>query len=102
MRSIALFVSLVPSLAFAADLSLTRDGKSGYTIVTPAQPSDSETLAAEELAKYLKQISGANLNIQHGGALADAAIVVADAPHAAALAPNAKLPDLGGDAFAII
>src|SRR2546421_10741978 len=61
MRSIAILIAFLPSFVLAADLSLTRDGKSAYAIVTAAQPSASETLAAEELANYIKQIAGANL-----------------------------------------
>src|ERR1051325_3816360 len=102
MRLIAIVISIFPSFVIAADISLVREGKSSYAIVTPAEPTSSESLAATELAKYFKLISGATLQIEHGGALPDRAIVVADSAHAARLAPKAKLPDLGGDAFAIV
>lgn len=48
----------------AADLNIVRDGRSEYVIVTPTKPSDAEDLAAKEIARYLKKISGADIAIQ--------------------------------------
>ncbi|MBU4199295.1 MAG: DUF4838 domain-containing protein [Kiritimatiellae bacterium] len=53
--------------AFAAEatvLSLIQDGKSKCAIVIPDAPTPQEKLAGEELAKYLKQISGAELAVK--------------------------------------
>ncbi|MBU4200161.1 MAG: DUF4838 domain-containing protein [Verrucomicrobia bacterium] len=47
-----------------ANIVLVKDGKSAYMIVIPASPTVQEKLAGEELAKYLKQISGAELPIK--------------------------------------
>jgi len=44
-----------------APLTLVKDGKSAHKIVIPDTPTAQEKLAGEELAKYLKQISGAEL-----------------------------------------
>jgi len=52
----------------AAELSLAAEGESKYTIVTPAEATVQEKFAGEELAKYLKRISGAELAVQSTGA----------------------------------
>ncbi|MBU4429620.1 MAG: DUF4838 domain-containing protein, partial [Verrucomicrobia bacterium] len=49
-------------------LSLVQDGKSQYAIVIPDAPTTQEMLAGKELAKYLKQISGADLSITSNAA----------------------------------
>ena len=49
----------------AADY-LFRYGKTDYTIVLPAEASKSERTAAKELQKYVKEISGAVLDISEG------------------------------------
>lgn len=57
-------VILLALLAFPSWLSaatLVRDGKATSVIVLPAEPNESETLAAEELAAHLEKISGAKL-----------------------------------------
>ncbi|MBU4199296.1 MAG: DUF4838 domain-containing protein [Kiritimatiellae bacterium] len=50
------------------DWVLIQDGKSKCAIVIPDAPTPQEKLAGEELAKYLKQISGAELAVQSAGA----------------------------------
>jgi len=47
-----------------ANLALVQDSKSQYTIVIPTAASPQEQLAGAELAKYLKQISGAELPVK--------------------------------------
>ncbi|MBU4199367.1 MAG: hypothetical protein KJ919_05525, partial [Verrucomicrobia bacterium] len=56
------------SAAEPASITLVKDGKSSYTIVAPASPTPQEKLAGEELAKYLKQIAGAELAIKSDAA----------------------------------
>ncbi|MCG2679462.1 MAG: DUF4838 domain-containing protein [Kiritimatiellae bacterium] len=46
------------------NLALVKDGKSQYAIVIPDAPTAQEKFAGEELAKYLKQISGVELPIK--------------------------------------
>src|SRR4051812_47426832 len=71
-RSIHVVLVLIVSLcalriAAAADVMLVQDGKSDYIIYTQADASPAEQLGADEIAKYIKQMSGADLKIQHGG-----------------------------------
>ncbi len=57
-------VILIALLAFPSSLSaatLVKDGKATSVIVLPAEPNESETLAAQELAAHLEKISGAKL-----------------------------------------
>jgi len=61
-RVIAL-LSLFALSASGANLILSQNGKSGYTIVIGAEASPSERHAAEELQNFLEQISGASLPI---------------------------------------
>ncbi|MBN1343681.1 MAG: hypothetical protein JXQ73_13415 [Phycisphaerae bacterium] len=44
-------------------VTLTREGKPNATIVAPDRPLASERFAAEELATYLKKMSGVELPI---------------------------------------
>jgi len=54
--------------AESENLALVKDGKSQYAIVIPDAPTAQEKFAGEELAKYLKHISGAELAVQSAGA----------------------------------
>lgn len=63
LARIIILVSAFALCAPGANLTLTRDGKSGYTIVIAADASPSERHAAEELQSFLEQISGARLPI---------------------------------------
>lgn len=71
-------IGLVLGQAGGVDgLVLARDGKTPYAIVTGASATGAELLAAEELAAYLKRMSGAEFAIRSGFAgPADASIVV--------------------------
>ncbi len=48
---------------FASALTIVRDGRSDYTIVLPVEASPSQKHAAEELQKFIEQMSGAKLPI---------------------------------------
>lgn len=96
------------SNARGAELTIAKDGRSDYVIFTGAKSSPSETLAAEELAKYLKRMSGADLKVQRGGPMPAAAITVmekaplgpGDAPAGVqgyTIAANGKQILIGGD-----
>ncbi len=95
---IAVMMSLlsIAGTAQAADLAIVQDGKSDYVIFTNAKPSPQEALAADELAKYLKQMSGAELKVQRGGPMPRAAITVMEK---AMLKPDESFA--GGDGYAI-
>jgi hypothetical protein len=51
------------SAAQAQVLTLVTEGKSGYRIVTSANPAPPEQFAADELSRYLAEISGARLPV---------------------------------------
>ncbi len=55
------------TIAYNPAVKLTDNGSSNYTIVIPNDPLATESHAAEELAKYLKQISGASLRVVKEG-----------------------------------
>src|SRR5439155_15624278 len=46
-----------------ADITLVKDGKSDYVIVTAPNPTPAEQRGASELQKYIQQMSGAELPI---------------------------------------
>ena len=54
---------LFTSMSLSADNMLFRNGKSKYSIVLSTTASTSEQTAAEELQKYIREISGAELPI---------------------------------------
>ena len=56
-------LSLFALSASGANLILSQNGKSGYTIVIGAEASPSERHGAEELQNFLEQMSGARLPI---------------------------------------
>ena len=76
------FAFLLAALAFAADVKIVEDGKSDYIVVVPEKPTPAESLAAGELAKYFKQISGAQLKIEQGGKGPAHSILIAEWAHA--------------------
>lgn len=45
----------------AAELELVKDGKPQVVLVLPEKPAEDETLAANEIAEYVKKISGAEI-----------------------------------------
>ena len=55
---------LYPVSLRAAGLTLTAGGKSPYTIVLSGEGSSSERRGAEELQRFLEQMSGARLPIE--------------------------------------
>ena len=81
---------------------LTADGKTNYRIVLPAEPTSTERIAADELAKYLKQISGATFEVvDDGSPETDAEIVVGFGRRTDALLPDFDVDELGHDGFII-
>jgi hypothetical protein len=56
------------------DLVIARDGRSDYVIVIPPSPLPQEEFAAREVARYLKQMSGAELPIRQAYKPPDKAI----------------------------
>lgn len=56
------FLEVFPSYG-KPGIILVKDNSSSYNIVIPSQPTQVEKHAAEELQKYVQEISGAKLNI---------------------------------------
>jgi len=52
-----------PEVISATDIDLVKNGMSDYVIVIPEDATNYEQYAAEELQLYIKQSTGANLNI---------------------------------------
>lgn len=61
-RVITLLSAFAPS-ASRANLIVSQNGKSGYTILIAAEASPSERQAVEELRTFVEQISGARIPI---------------------------------------
>lgn len=76
-------------------LTLAADGRTAYVIALSAHPSDAETLAASELATYLRRITGASFPVRRGGAgEGEKAIVLRTAK-------STGMSALSGDAYGI-
>lgn len=57
------------TVKYDTSTKLADNGKTNYTIVIPDEPLVTESRAAEELASYLEQVSGANLRIVNEGTI---------------------------------
>ncbi|MBI2302112.1 MAG: DUF4838 domain-containing protein [Armatimonadetes bacterium] len=62
-RLSVLLLAAAATQAQDGGLTLVRDGKSSYTIVRPADSSPSQIYAAEELQKFTREMTGAELPI---------------------------------------
>jgi len=81
---------------------LAADGKTDYRIVLPCEPTSTERIAADELARYLQQISGAAFEVvDDTSAEADAEIVLGFGRRTDALLPGYDYAELGDDGFII-
>lgn len=77
MRTImALAVLAIACGVEAQSMKIVENGKSDCAIWLAADASPVETFAANELAKYVKRMSGAKLEIRRGGSLPDKCIVI--------------------------
>ncbi len=64
----------------AVQVPIVADGQPQFHIVVPAEPTDVESFAAAELAKYLEKICGASLEVKPGGEGIDKAILIGGVP----------------------
>src|ERR1035438_258576 len=97
-KAIGLLCALaLPSLA--ANLRLVENGKSNYSIVIAPDASQSERHGAEELQKFLEEMSGARLPIT--AEPQPRMVLVGQSPALDKL--NLKIPfaDLGPEGFAL-
>ncbi len=95
-RVIALF-SAFALCASGANLILSQNGKSGYTIVIGTEASPSERHAAEELQTFFEQISGAKLPIST--ARHPRMVLVGNSEALRALKVNVPFAQLGSEGF---
>ncbi len=58
-----LLVTIAPLAASAADLTLVEAGKSPYRVVIPKDANPRERYAADQLVKYVQELSGAKLPV---------------------------------------
>jgi hypothetical protein len=95
-----LSLAMICTVARAGELTLAQEGKSDYVIMLDAQALPAARWGAEQVQKYVKQISGAELPIVSEGALAAKAIVVGPGRYLDEL--GIKLdPGLGKEGFVL-
>jgi len=95
---------ILPGWGFAAGerLVLAREGRAGYTIVTPASPSAPTAHAARELAHFLGMIAGARFPVTtEAGWRGGPAIFVGLSQAARQADPAASTEGLGRDGLVI-
>ena len=64
MKSVLLlFLALLPVSVLRAELVLAEGGKTAYSVVLKADPTETEKLAAADLALYLGKVSGAKFTV---------------------------------------
>ncbi len=94
----SLWESIIPEPVFR----LVEAGQTDHRIVLPASPTSTERIAADELAKYLAQISGATFAITDDTSEAsDAEIVVGFGARTERLLAGYDYGELGHDGFII-
>ena len=101
LAALGVALALTVCAAEADELTLVADGRSEYSIILSKQASESEQWAAAELAGYLKQMSGAELEVVRADAAPARAIVLGDGPAARALGVSPDPNRLGTDGYAI-
>lgn len=82
MRAILLLaiLAIVACRAQAGQTTIAENGKSDYLIVTSKDPTPAEALAADELCKYIEQMSGAKLPVKHVSEWPKKAFIVSEEP----------------------
>jgi len=87
--------------ARAGEIKIVEDGKSDYVIVIPGKSSAAEQLAASELSKYIKRMSGAELNVQQGGTLPDKSLLISELNHLTQFGPVSFLHPESPDFYSV-
>lgn len=102
LRSACLLLCALP-LTCAGELLLSADGKTEYAIWLAEDAIAPEQTAAQELAKHLQQVTGADFAVLQGEQAATAAkrIIVGPADAARALTPKVDWEALGHDGIVI-
>lgn len=95
-------LALFLAAAAASGADLVRGGRSPYTIVVSAQAPPAERRAAEELQRYVREISGAELHIADDSRTVRGPMVLVGGSRALArVAPSLPPKDLGPEGFVI-
>ena len=90
------------SAAPSGRLVLARDGRTDYQIVTHDRATAPQRHAAQELASFLKQISGADFPVvRQADWSGGPAVFVGPSVAARQFAPGLSVRDLGHDGFVI-
>ncbi len=91
------------SMSCPADLTIAKNGKSNYVIVRPENSSLSQIYASKELQKFVKQMTGAELQIQTDSSpLPAKAILLGNGRYTSKiLGQNVSVKKLGTDGFRI-
>src|SRR4051794_33303138 len=96
VKALLLALLVVLPCAARADMTLVRRGKSPYQIVLPATALPSERYAADELQRYVAQLSGVRLPIVPDSApVTKREILLGDNTHVRKLAPSLVVTNLG-------
>ncbi len=90
-----------PVALHAASRVLADKGTSEYVIRLCAEPTPAERHAAEELQRFLKEITGAQLPVREAGALPAHAILVGRDAEAGRLAPDVDWAALGHEGLVV-
>jgi hypothetical protein len=93
--------TFLPPNVFAAERVLAEKGKSDYTIRLCAEPTPAERHAAEELKRFLKEISGVELPVREAGALPPCAILIGRDAEVERIAGGMDWAKLGGEGFVV-
>jgi hypothetical protein len=99
---IVLLAISFPSMASAAPLRLTAGGKTRYAIVVDPDATAAEKHAADELAAFLKQVTGAEFPVKVTAELPSGPLLLVGPGHVASqVAPSVKLEGLQPDGIVI-
>ena len=94
--------ALTPTGAPGPELCLAERGQSDYVIVTPASPSPQEKWAAEALAKWLHEITGAKYPVVADTTASVAhELCVGTTSRLTEARPGVRVPDLGDEGYLI-
>jgi hypothetical protein len=95
-------LSLLLPLQLQSAVTLVTRGRSDYRIILPTSPLPSETYAAEELQKYIRKVTGVNLEIRSEAEKPTKyEIVLGSTERSASLGVQIDLASLGPDGYVL-
>lgn len=94
---VVMWMCMLPAQGF----TLVKNGKCDHSILLGASPSPSEKHAADELQKFIEEISGAKLQIISEPAQSAKMIVIGACNTQKKIAPGMDIASLGEEGFAI-